>query len=399
MTQMNAHDQITRGPGLPALSLLRESNDRLRAKLQERTADTLIESIKHHYQVDLTDQKVFDFTDPSFNWKEFRESAYRLSRRLREAQAESTFGQLLRAGIQVIANNWYQQVPVTYSDWIKEVPSNKRQEFYAPLHRAGFPRKTTAHSKFQEVKVEGLDIVIVNSKFGALIGFERELFDDDQTGQVSQRAADMGENMRVLEEIWVYSRFIGAATEYLGDPITASQTKPANETDWPWSASLRGGGKNRATPYVRFKRLTLINAWKQLFQQKDLLGNKMLVMPDTLIVSPEDHFDALAIMNSEWYPSVASATAGDTGQIMSKNVLKGLANVVTSRFMPDKAWAYGQAGKGMILQRRDPTEILQENPSSGAAFEQDEFRFRTRARWEPDWVDPRFWYLGDDGSV
>jgi len=39
----------------------------------------------------------------------------------------------------------------------------------------------------------------------------------------------------------------------------------------------------------------------------------------------------------------------------------------------------------------------------GCALDQthtnDVFQFRSRARWEPDWIDPRFWFLGNDGTV
>jgi hypothetical protein len=80
-------------------------------------------------------------------------------------------------------------------------------------------------------------------------------------------------------------------------------------------------------------------------------------------------------------------------------VLDGAYNLVISRFLPRKAWALGEAGKGIVFQRRDPLEVVQENPMSGMAYSNDIYSFRSRARWEPDWIDPRFWFLGNDGTV
>lgn len=371
-------------------------NRRIFETVQSRSMTSLRESIREQYGLDVDR---FNFTDPFFSWSTLRESSRKLSRRLREASSETTFGQLLRAGVQTIANGWYQAVPVTYRGWVQEVASTKRQEFYAPLHRAGYPRRLGEGQKFPQTRVDGLDVMIVNEKFGAIIGFSRELFDDDQTGQIAQRASQVGENMALLEEIWVYQRFIGTVGEYLGDPIPESKTRPANEPSWPFSTSFIGGGRNRPTTYARFSRAALIEAWQGLYQQRDLLGNRLLVQPDTILVSPIDHFDALTILNSTYFPSVPSTTAGATGVQFAQNVLQGLANLVTSRYLPDRAWAYGQAGRGFIFQRRDPMELIQENPTAGAAFEQDEYRFRARARWEPDWLDPRLWWLGSDGSV
>jgi len=368
-------------------------------QLQQRGNTRIIKEVNDKYGIDVGDSKIFDFESPFFSFKTFRNQAYKLARSMQESTAETTFGQLLRAGIQSIANGWYQRRETTYQKWVSESVSSKRQEFYAPLHHAGFPRRVDANSKFPEVTVAGLDIMMKNYKFGAIIGFERELFDDDQTGQVQQRSADMGENMAILEEIWAYARFIGLASSYAGDPIPASETKPANETAWPFSTSFVGGGANRPATYVRFGKDALIAAWKQLVVQKDLLGNIMSVRPDTILCSREDYFDVSLILNSQYYPSVPSTTTGATGAPFASNELKGIANVVMSPYLPDKAWAFGQAGRGFVFQRRDPLEIIQENPSSGMAFEQDEFRFRSRSRWDCDWVDPRFWFLGDDGTV
>lgn len=387
-----------------------EANRGITGAVQKKFVTRLNEAMKSSYGVDFTDHNVFPFDGKSlsegkaksFNWKEFRESAYRVSKKkAMEANAEGAFGQLLRAGIQNIANSWYQIVETNHEKICETTTSNKLIELYAPLNRGAVPRRVQKGQKFPETKLAGLDVQIVNEKFGAISGFERELFDDDQTGQIGQRAMDIGENMRILEDAWFFQRFMGTAGSVGGDVIPASQTYSGGV----WSASLTGGGSNRLAAYAAFSSGNVQALDILLMNQVDLSGNKMLVNPNTLLVGVNLKFAAAALLNSEWYPSTTGHKAGGNGTdtgiggVNAKNVLQGLYSLVTSRFLPVKSYALGEAGKGIVMQRREALEVVQENPASGLAFEQDEFRMKSRARWEPDWIDPRFWSLGSDGTV
>jgi len=387
------------------LSPLIEANRKLTHRVHEHKQTAMLESIRRTFGVDLADKEKFNFEDPFFSWKDFREAAYKLAeRKMQEANAENTFSQLLRAGINMIANNWYELVETNHEMVGASTFSTKAVEPYAPLHRGGIPRRVQAGGQFPRTKVAGLDVQITNEKFGAIVDFERELFDDDQTGQIAQRAKDIGENMRILEDAWFFQRFIGTAGSYGGDPIPASQTYT---TVWtPSTSPFTGGGYNAPASYGIFTPANVQAADLALMNQLDLLGNKMLVNPNTLLVGTSNKFSARTLLNSEWYPSTATVKVGggagsDTtlGTTFARNVLDGMYNLVVSRFLPVKAWALGEAGKGIVFQRRDALEMIQENPASGMAFSNDVFQFRSRARWEPDWVDPRFWFLGNDGNT
>lgn len=387
------------------LSPLIEANRNLTKRVHEHKSSAMLESIRRAFGVDLADKESFNFEDPFFSWIKFREAAYKVAeRKMQESNAENTFSQLLRAGINMIANNWYELVETNHEMVGASTFSTKAIEPYAPLHRGAVPRRVQAGGQFPRTRVAGLDILITNEKFGAIVDFERELFDDDQTGQIAQRAKDIGENMRILEDAWFFQRFIGTAGDYAGDPIPASQTY---STVWaPATAPLAGGGYNRPASYLAFTPANLQLADLALMQQLDLLGNKMLVNPNTLLVGTSNKFSARTLLNSEWYPSNATVKIGGgagadstLGVAFARNVMEGLYNLVVSRFLPAKAWSIGEAGKGIVFQRRDALEIIQENPASGMAFSNDVFQFRSRARWEPDWVDPRFWFLGNDGTI
>jgi hypothetical protein len=219
------------------------------------------------------------------------------------------------------------------------------------------------------------------------------------SGQITQRAKDGGENMRILEDAWFFQRFIGTAGSYAGDVIPASQTYPSGVW-YPSTATMEGGGINRLDAYAAFGSNNVQALHVLLMQMKSLIGEKMLVNPNCLLTGVGNMFAARTLLNSEWFPSTAAikvsgtGTSTDVGTTFARNTLDGMYNLVTSRFLPDDFYALGEAGKGICMVRRDPLEVVQENPTSGAAFSADEYRFRCRSRWSPDWIDPRFWARG-----
>jgi len=177
---------------------LMESNREARKFIQGKALKRMTESLKECYGVDVADKATFNFDSPAFSWQGFRESAYKLASKLKEANAETVFGALLRAGINNIANTWYELVETNHEKVGATAVSNKRIELYAPLHRGAVPRRVEQGQSFPETRLAGLDIEIENEKFGAIVGFERELFDDDQTGQITQRARDIVSSLRTF---------------------------------------------------------------------------------------------------------------------------------------------------------------------------------------------------------
>ena len=383
--------------------VIQAENKEIKKALSEASVNRATESVRKNWKIDLSESKngkpVFNFDSPMFSWKGFRENVYRLH----EANSETAFGQLLRAGLNNIANNWYQLAPTVHDKICTMSVSNKAVELYAPLHRGEVPHKVERGETFQETKVVGVDRQIVNSKFGSIFSVERELLDDDQSGQILQRARDGGQNMALLENAYAAARFIGTASSYAGQVITASTLTTI------WSASLTAGSgttSNRLGTYVPFSLPNVQALDILLMDMLDLSGNHVMVIPDTLYVGTSNKFPAMQMMNSSWYPSVnAMPVAGtsvstDIGQMGGYNVMQGAYNVVCDRVLSKKAYALGQSGRGPVFQVREPLEVQQENPQSGPAFSADLFRFKARARWEVDHIEsPRFWALGNDGSI
>ena len=341
-------------------------------------------------------KSVVDFSNPNFSVKAMREGAYATARKLKEAQAELAFGQLLRAGVQNQFNQIYQAVEVTYDAVVRQVGSNKRQEFYAPLERVGFPKKTQRGESFPETSFKGVDKEVINDKFGMMLAWERELIDDDMTGQIVSQSRQMGENARIQEEAYVWGRICNNAPSFDGDVIPVSSTyATVYATGVPGvSGGIHGNGNGvNATAAARLSQTQIQNGWILAKKMLDQSGRPMLTMPSLLAVSPQDIFFAEILLNSEYNASKASAATGDDGKVggaFSVNPIKNLVGVVSSRFITDYGAFLIDAGKGFVFQRRDATEVVQENPQSGVAFSQEVFRYKLRSRWQADFIDPKF---------
>lgn len=398
---------------------LRESNRRVTKRMNEALLKRNAASMQQAYRVDISDKKTFPFWDEeaqeaniNFSQKKFRESIYGLCGKLREANAEGALQQFLRAQVNTITNGYYELVETVNESIYQITPSSHAIELYAPMYRGDVPRRVMRGQTYPEGRIVGEDLQLKNWKYGIIYAFERELWDDDTTGMVAMRARDGGEQMRILKDAWAFGKFIGTPTTYGDDPIPGSETQPVDEANWPFTSSAApfvGGGFNRPTAFEAFTPGNVQEGDLALMQQLDKLGNKMLVSPNTLLVGSSNKFTARTMLNSEWYPSSTSlrigggagadSTIGGANVFAARNELNGLYNLVVSLFLPRKSWAIGVAGKGLIGQIRDPLEVIQENPQSGVAFSADEYRFRARERWNYDWLEPRFWWLGNDGSI
>lgn len=331
--------------------------------------------------------KRIDFQSPNLSFRALRETAYRIAD-LHEANAESSFGYLLRSAVQEFANDVYKDLPVIYPNFVSEVSSKRRSEIYGGLYRPNLPRQVDAGEKFQDQSFKGFERELVNFKFGHIETFERELFDDDQTGQVRARSANLGEGFRIFEEIYVITRLVGAAASQEGVDIPVSTYNSGT----PYTTAIG----NRPVSYGRLSPTTLEAAHVALRTITDPTGRKFLVTPNILLVAPVDEFNALKYINS---PMTAISTASSGADAQLFNPLQGRYTVYASPFLTAKAWIIGDFKRGFVFQRRDPMEITQENPSSGQGFQQEVYAFRARERFEADWIESRFAYMGDDGSV
>jgi hypothetical protein len=397
---------------------LRESNRKTLQKQLESSRhgmQDLRKQIMESYRIDIEEadvKELLDMTSPSWSVKHFAESSYKFLRSIREANAEGGLGALLRAGAQTSVNSMYNAVPTDWEGVAQVVPSNKAIELYNPLFRAGFPSRTGEGDEPRRLRAQGQDIQIRNFKEAAIFEVTEEMIEDDLSNQVQEQPKQIGENMAIVKDAWVFNRWLGnAGTDPGGDVIPASQTGGmAGETNgWPYSnAFVKGGGKNRLTTYAAFGMGPVQLGQQLAFQMLDAKGQKLLINPDTLIAGTALADPVALFLNSEYYPVTTSMKAStstgagtDTGigTQFATNIFRGRFNPVISRWLPATAYGLMQAGRGLIVQQRRPLRVIQENPTSGPAFTASVFRYKIDERWETDWIEPRFSILLNDGSV
>jgi phage major head subunit gpT-like protein len=388
------------------MSTLLERNQKVIAKALKECNAELSKSLMTKFGEDVIhDTKKWNFSEGKVSFK-------KLEQKLMEADSASSFTQFLRAGLQQVVNGMYQATPVTYSEWVTVVQSQKDTEIYAPNHGVAFPRQVGRQELYPEVGAAALDLELKNLKFGAIYALEKELLNDDQSGTFAQQAGMLGEYMAILTEVLCYGKLASVANmKYIDYSIPVSETKPSYESNYPWTtaaAPFRGGGYNKPASYNIFTQTSFQAARVALMNQKNLQGIKMMVNPKRIIAGTNQELDVKTVLNSTYYPQGAAAAGGAYGAF-AVNVLKGAADVTISRFMfkqdgtvngDSKAWYLVDDSKPFfICQMREPVSITQEDPNSGKAFEQDVIRFKGSSRMNSDFIDPRFAFIGNDGSV
>ena len=387
-------------------SKLRERNERIAQRVLTEGAEikSFRESFKKFHGVDPLDAEKFPVMKEGFSWGKLRE---KLS--LREADASSSFTQFLRAGVQSITNAMYEATKTTYEDWVHTVASTKDTELYAPNQGVAFPRQVGPSEYYPEVGVAALNLQLQNRKFGAVYSLQMELLEDDQTGSFQRQAGLLGEYMKVLTEVLVMGKLASVANmQYIDYKIPVSETQPSTESTYPWSTALVGGGANRPASYAVIGQAAIQAGFVGLMNQKNLQGIKMQVTPNRLLVGPQSQFDTAVLINSSYYPSGAAA-AGATGGAFAINPLHSIADITVSRFMfkndgtcngdSKAAYLIDDSKPWFVLQLREAVSVIQEAPNSGSNFSLDEIRFKARSRMNADFIDPRFAWQINDGSI
>lgn len=368
---------------------------------------------------DFADRQKFPVMEAGFNWKKVAQRCGypSLDYAFKEADSGSNFVQVLRAGVQTVVNSMYMTVPTTYESWTNTVNSNKDTELYAPLHGVSFLREVGKGEIYGESYAAGLDIKLKNRKYGTLYAVEKELLEDDQTGQFAKQAGLLGEYARLAMEVIVMAKLAGKFTggvlaNYAELLIPPTETQPSDEANYPWTTSAApfvGGGFNRPVTFTAPTQPAIQTGFITLMNQLNKLGLKMMVDPDTILIGPVYRFDLAVLLNSSFYPSQPGSTAGTTGNTFAINPIQSIAKLVISRFMFNNlgsvnanstAWYLLDSKKHwFVSQLRTAAEVTQENPNSGQSFDKDIIRFKVSMRGNADHIDPRFAYQGNDGSV
>ncbi len=357
----------------------------------------------------IKDVNKFPAMKEGFNWTKFR---HKLNDRMREADSGSMYPLMLVAGVLQNVIGMYTLAKPSYLDWVTVISTKLQDTPYAPLHGLSFPREVGEQMPYPVSKTAALSGKFHARKYGTMLEMTQELLDDDQTGQFQMLSGQLGEYLQLLTEVLVYGRLASVGgMQYAGFQPGQSETKPSGETNWPWtlqSAPFIGGGYNKAASFGAPTVANIEIGMIAMKQQKNLLGIAIPINPKRILTSPKYMFDVAVVLNSAYYPAVGG-TAGTTGTTFAINPLKGMADLTVTPFMFDNtgaavnnstAWYLVDDSKPFFqLVQKEPVSVVQEAPNSGQGFERDVVRFKGSTRQIADFVDSRFAWQGNDGSV
>ncbi len=357
--------------------------------LNERGLATERQRIIEEYKFD--PEKVLEEAgDPRFSanrWeRSYNREAVRMGRgsfgRLAEGATSSALSQLLRYGINRAAQQGYELEPSTYeNDIAMVVPSKGFENYYAPMFRPGRGGPVNRGQKYPQIKVSALDVTIRNHKFGAVLEVERELIEDDQTGQVMSQGPEIGETLAYETDVYGYSQMAKAT----------------------WVTQVSSNPGAISTPQLQ-------EAKKKLRKTRDGNQNLISVRPDTILVDTDEEDDADRITGSIFDSNNpgATPTAGIPLYFGTKNPFRNAYKVVATPYVTEALrglnnpngwgndnttpakWLLRAKSKAAILQTREPLSVVQETPNSGADFDSDTIRFKGRMRFGADVVDSRY---------
>jgi hypothetical protein len=364
----------------------------------EKQQSRLSESIQRTTRMDTAEFSAALKENENFSWKRLKSNLVANESKLKEATAETAFGQLLRYGIQDFMFDAYKNVAdFIYPDLVSVRSSKNRQEWYAPLFGVEVPSDIALGGRFEDSRVAGLDVEIVNKKVGRMFTVEREMIDDDQTGQIENRAQGLGGRLRYKEESDVLGVDVFTLT-----PLGRGITGVAGQS---YTTAL---GNKPSAGFAALSQAGLESADISLCNMLDPMGNKILVKPTLLLVSPADKFNAAKLLNSVLQPSVpmtatfgsgstqsAQFAGGGTGWTMTVNPLQGLYTLKVSRFLPAGYWYLMEPKTSIVWQERDGLELLMEARDAGMSFERDQYRWRIRRRYQTAVIEYRYIFCGN----
>jgi hypothetical protein len=297
----------------------------------------------------------------------------------------TNFPDALRMGIQTDLFSSYNEMVVTYPQFVRQVGSNKQQEEYLkdspfgllPVVDEGqpYPSATTSFDS---------GIIIRNFKRGYLVEVTEEMQMFDQVGKVRETAELLGRAARLTEEQDVMNVLT----------TTANYTRNSTTGD-------NDGGANTQT--LTFSPEGLITAFNILRTMKDRkTGVYLNVMPDTLVVSPKLEWGVRQLLSSTQVGGVGDTTAVIVhGQGLNNPFFSVVRRVIVSpQFGSNYEWALLESNRAIVFQRVMPLQVLQEgaNAATTTYMDRDVIRFRVRNFYGVGMRDDRFAFFSNSST-
>ena len=221
---------------------------------------------------------------------------------------------------------------------------------------------------------------VPNRKYESTIEVDRETFEDDRLGQVKPRIEELAVRAACHPDELVAELLNGGFTTACYDGQYFFDTDHAEGDS--------GTQSNKLT--VALSADNLESAVETMMGFKDDQGKALGVMPDTLLVGPDNFFDAREILNS-----VSIVVAGSTDvEKPGGNPLSGMLNLLVSPHIDSGKWfvlASQYPVRPLLFQWRvKPDFTAVTDPSDEYVFSTDVFKYGVRSRCGAGYG---LWYL------
>lgn len=211
---------------------------------------------------------------------------------------------------------------------------------------------------------------IANRKFEATIEVDRETFEDDRLSQVKPRIEELAVRAAVHPD------------ELLCDLLNTGFSTTCYDGQYFFDSDHSEGdsGAQSNTLATALASASLETAVTTMMGFKDDQGKPLGVMPDTLLVGPDNFFTAREILNS-----VSIVVAGGTDvEKPAGNPLSGMLNLLISPHVGSGKWfvlATKYPVRPLLMQWRIRPEFTAvTNPSDEYVFSTDSFKYGVRSR-------------------
>lgn len=310
---------------------------------------------------------------------------------LREAGAQlstANFPDALRQGLQVDLFTSYNETPVTYPAFVRQITSTKQQEEYLFDSAVGLPPIVSEGENYPEVATDfDSGLIIRNFKRGYIMSVTEEMQRFDQVNKVREMPELMGRAHRRGEE------------QAVMDVITTTANYTRAGTTGDNDETATGNGANQQT--LTFSPAGLIAAFNILRTMKDRkTGVYLGVMPTTLIVAPK-----LAWFVKQLIQSPTTMRTG-ASEIYGQGINNAFFDIVTQiivspEFGSGYEWCLMEPGRAVTFQRVDPITLLTEGAGSQTEgyFNRDVIRYRVRNWYGVGMRDDRFAFFSNSTTA
>lgn len=296
------------------------------------------------------------------------------------------FPDYLRMGLIFDAFTSYNELPVTFPMFVRQVDSNKQQEEYVKDTPLGTLPIVPEGQSYPEASMDTSDgVTIRNYKRGYIVSVTEEMQKFDQVGKVREIAELQGRSARLSEELAVID-VLTTTANYTRNSTTGDNDEGAN------------------TQTLTFSPTGLIAAYNVLTTMKDRkTGVRLGVMPDTLIIAPKLRWAAEQLIRSPQLMRVGGNTTNDVYGGGTNNPFFGMVTriIVCPHLGSSYQWALLESNRAITFQRVEPFTILREqmDASSSAYFERDTIRFRVRDWFGVGMRDDRFAFFSNSTTA